>query len=299
MIKRRLSENPPHAQALDPGIPDAIDRVISRLLARTPDDRYSSAAEVREALSGPHTRRLSGDGTVIPRVETPRSAPTVTFSAATPVRTTPRSTPVATWPAAKRRRWPWVLGVLGVIAIASSTLMRQSREAQEARYASAQRDSARRADSLRKVEQARTDSSGRLIGGMTDTTGRADSLRKDSIFNANRALQNAAVSVLRRYAAALQSGYKDAARAVFPGATDRDLTAWDSAREKYDLKFTVPTPSSVRLSYNNLVADVDFVLLVQYIDRTTRSVYSTNTLRLHATLTRSGQRWEINRLNER
>src|SRR5689334_3189754 len=89
MIKRRLSENPPHAQALDPGIPDAVDRVISRLLARTPDDRYSSAAEVREALSGPHTRRLSESGTVIPRVETPRSAPTVVFSAATPGQPTP------------------------------------------------------------------------------------------------------------------------------------------------------------------------------------------------------------------
>src|SRR6478672_1883307 len=126
MIKRRLSENPPHAQALDPGIPDAIDRVISRLLARTPDDRYSSAAEVREALSGPHTRRLSGDGTVIPRVETPRSAPTVVFSAATPGQATPgertpgptsaaTTTPRMAFPARQRRRWPWVLAVLGVI----------------------------------------------------------------------------------------------------------------------------------------------------------------------------------------
>src|SRR4051812_32996989 len=40
MIKRRLSEEPPHAQELDPGIPDSIDRIIGRLLARSPGDRY-------------------------------------------------------------------------------------------------------------------------------------------------------------------------------------------------------------------------------------------------------------------
>src|SRR5690349_5462013 len=201
MIKRRLSENPPHAQALDPGIPDAIDRVISRLLARTPEDRYASAAEVREALSGPHTRRLSGDGTVIPRVETPRSAPTVVFSAATPGQpmSGPTSAAVATprmaFPARQRRRWPWVLAVLGVIAIGGSTLMRQAREAREARYANAQRDSARRADSARKVEQARADSvnSAVLIGGMVDSA----KMREDSIANAAKTLQNAVVSVVR------------------------------------------------------------------------------------------------------
>ena len=302
MIKRRLSENPPHAQALDPGIPDAVDRVISRLLARTPDDRYSSAAEVREALSGPHTRRLSGDGTVIPRVETPRSAPTVVLSAATPPRTTPRTAAaVSTWAAAsgRRRRWPWVLGVLGIIAIAGSTLMRKAREAQEARYAAAVRDSTRRADSLSKIALARTDSSGQLIGGMVDTVRRADSLRRDSIANANKTLSNAVVSAVRRYASALQSGNKDAAKAVFPSATDRDLNAWDTARGQYNLRFSVASPSRVRLSENNLIADVDFILQVEYIDRTTRGVYSTSRLPRHAQLSKQGQRWQIEKLNER
>jgi len=303
MIKRRLSENPPHAQALDPGIPDAVDRVISRLLARTPDDRYSSAAEVREALSGPHTRRLSGDGTVIPRVETPRSAPTVVFSAATPGQPTSGTTAAATttprmaFPARQRRRWPWVLAVLGVIAIGGSTLMRKAREAQEARYASAVRDSARRADSLKKVEQARADSvnSAVLIGGMVDSA----KMRTDSIANAAKTLQNAVVGVVRNYARALQSGDKAAARGVFPNATERDLNAWDSAREKYDLAFTVASPSRVRLSMNNLVADLDFMLQVQFIDRTTRSVYSTSKLPRHATLTKQGQRWQLEKLSER
>jgi len=300
MIKRRLSENPPHAQALDPGIPDAVDRVISRLLARTPDDRYSSAAEVREALSGPHTRRLSESGAVIPRVETPRSAPTQVLSVAAPPRTTPRSTPVTSWAAAsgqRRRRWPWVLGVLGIIAIAGSTLMRQAREAQQARYASAQRDSARRADSLKKVEQARADSVNNavLIGGMVDSA----KLRADSVANAAKTLQAAVERVVKNYARALQSGDKAAARAVFPSATDRDLNAWDSAREKYQLQFKVASPSKVRLNENNVIADLDFVLEVAYIDRTTKGVYSTSRLPRHAQLSKQRQGWQIETLRER
>jgi len=302
MIKRRLSENPPHPQSLDPGIPDTIDRVISRLLARTPDDRFSSAAEVREALSGQHTRRLGGDGSVIPRVETPRSAPTVAFSAATPGQQTPGPTSAArTAPrlpsSGQRRRWPWVLAVLGAIAIGGSTLMRQAREAREARYASAQRDSARRADSLRTLEQARADSvkNAVLIGGMVDSA----KMRADSVANAAKTLQSAVVSVVRNYARALQSGDKAAARSVFPSATDRDVNAWDAARGQYDLRFSVEAPGKVRLSMNNLVADVDFMLQVKYIDRATKSVYNTNRLPRHATLTRQGQRWQIETVRER
>jgi hypothetical protein len=192
-----------------------------------------------------------------------------------------------------------VLGVLGIIAIAGSTLMRQAREAREAKYAGAVRDSARRADSLSKLAQARLDSSGQLIGSMVDTAKRADSLRRDSIANANRALQNAVVGSVRNYAKALQSGDKAAARAVFPNATDRDLNTWDAARDKYDLKFSVESPSRVRLQMNNLVADLDFMLQVQYIDRATRSVYNTNRLPRHALLTRQGQRWQIDKLSER
>jgi hypothetical protein len=55
--------------------------VIVKLLARTPDERYGSAAEVRDALSGAHARRVSSDGTALPRKETPRSAQTLMFGA--------------------------------------------------------------------------------------------------------------------------------------------------------------------------------------------------------------------------
>ena len=50
---------------------------------------------------------------------------------------------------------------------------------------------------------------------------------------------------------------------------------------------------------NNLVADLDFMLQVQYIDRATRGVYSTSKLPRHATLTKQGQRWQIETLRDR
>jgi serine/threonine protein kinase len=297
MIKRRLSENPPHAQALDPGIPDAIDRVISRLLARTPEDRYSSAAEVREALSGPHTRRVSSDGTVMPRVETPRSAPTIVFAAASG---NERST-TGVGATRRGRRWPWVLGVLGVIAIGSSVMARQSREEREARYAKARRDSIARVVAARKADSARADSvnAAQLIGGMVDTTKTAEQLRRDSIASARRAIQAGVVAAIKRYTTAVQNRDFDAAKRAFPNVSPQELETWRNAPEKYDLKITVQPPRQVVLSEHDVVAEADVVLQVQYIDRATRAVYTTSRLPRHAKLTREHQSWLLDELRAR
>jgi serine/threonine-protein kinase len=82
MIKRRLSEDPPHVQQLDPGLPDSVDRIVERLLARSPADRYGSAAEVRDALAGTHVRRASVNTGPRATLDTPRSAPTMPFASA-------------------------------------------------------------------------------------------------------------------------------------------------------------------------------------------------------------------------
>ena len=306
MIKRRLSENPPHAQELDPGIPDSIDRVVARLLARTPGDRYNSAAEVRDALSGAHTRRLSSDGTVIPRIETPRSVPTVVLAAASPGESDPRSAAqsAVTAPrtsAPRRRRWPWVLAALALIAISWSVVARQSREANEQRYARAHRDSTRRADSTRKAESARVDSvnSTALVGGMVDTAAVAQQRRQDSIAQAKTAIQTAVTAAIKRYTDAIQAHDFTAARVAFPRVSPQELATWGSVLDKFDLKFVVERPRQIVLSDRNLVADADVVLRVQYIDRPTRSVYSTNRLLRHAILTKQSQSWQLDALKER
>ena len=309
MIKRRLSENPPHAQELDPGIPDSIDGVIAKLLARTPDDRYGSAAEVRDALGGTHVRRLSSDGTPLPRKETPRSAETIVFGAATPGQKTPSPRPARPTPAmgtrlaartTERRRWPWVLGVIALIAIAWSTYARVSREGRERRYAQAQRDSARRADSVRKLDSARTDSlNATLVGGMVNDSARLAQAAKDSVANIRNALRNGVVAAITTYTNAIQRGDLAAARSAFPLVPQSELDGWQKQLERYDLRIRVEPPRQVVLTDSDLVARADVTLIVQYIDRSTKSPISTNRLPRRATLTKQRQRWQLDELKPR
>jgi serine/threonine-protein kinase len=120
MIKRRLAEDAPRVQAVDPSLPDSLDRIVARLLARNPAERYGSSAEVRDALSGAHLR-ASGKQMAIrgPVTPTPRSAPTIAFeslqNATTAVHesSTPSSaSPAAIAPApvaSRRTRSRWLL----------------------------------------------------------------------------------------------------------------------------------------------------------------------------------------------
>jgi serine/threonine-protein kinase len=50
MIKRRLTEKAPHPRDLIPTLPKTLDLVVARMLARAPQDRYGTAAEVRDLL---------------------------------------------------------------------------------------------------------------------------------------------------------------------------------------------------------------------------------------------------------
>ena len=312
MIKRRLSENPPHAQELDPGIPDSIDRVIVKLLARAPDDRYGSAAEVRDALGGVHTRRLSSDGTPLPRKETPRSAQTMVFGAATAeeasaaraaaraaVLKTPLRAPRV--PVRSTRRvWPWVLGVLAVVAIVWSVYARTMRQGQEQRYARALADSAHRADSVHRADSARADSvsSAVLTGGMVDSSKTPEQARKDSLARIKSTLLNGVVAAIRNYTNAIQRGDFAAARSAFPQVEENELARWQSAFQKNEIKIRVESPREVILSMSDLVADADVALIVQYIDRTTREATTTRLPR-HATLTKQRQRWQLDVLKPR
>ena len=50
MIKRRLTEKAPHPRELVADIPKTLDLIVARMLNRTPQDRYATAAEVRDLL---------------------------------------------------------------------------------------------------------------------------------------------------------------------------------------------------------------------------------------------------------
>jgi serine/threonine-protein kinase len=50
MIRRRLHEAPPHVREAIPGLPRRLDTLLVHMLARSPSDRLSSAAEARDQL---------------------------------------------------------------------------------------------------------------------------------------------------------------------------------------------------------------------------------------------------------
>ncbi|MCI0432209.1 MAG: protein kinase [Gemmatimonadetes bacterium] len=51
VIARRFAPEPPSAQSRNPAVPDALERIIARAMARSPDDRFASAGEMRAALA--------------------------------------------------------------------------------------------------------------------------------------------------------------------------------------------------------------------------------------------------------
>jgi serine/threonine protein kinase len=51
-IRRIVREPPATLKSLKPGLPDGLQRVVSKALAKSPDDRYQTAREFREELLG-------------------------------------------------------------------------------------------------------------------------------------------------------------------------------------------------------------------------------------------------------
>src|SRR4051812_30124 len=121
MIKRRLAEEPASVQTIDPGIPDNVANVVSRLLARSPSDRYGSATEVKDALDGNLSRRTGFEARPSLSLRyTPRSAPTVAFLHATQATTEVTEVPPAPPPVKSRTKY--VVGGLGLIGVAAAAV---------------------------------------------------------------------------------------------------------------------------------------------------------------------------------
>ena len=50
ILVRRLTENPPHLRSIDPALPDRLENVLARALARSPADRFATVAGFASAL---------------------------------------------------------------------------------------------------------------------------------------------------------------------------------------------------------------------------------------------------------
>ena len=118
MIKRRLTEKAPHPRDLVPSLPKTLDLVVARMLARSPRDRYGTAAEVRDLLI-PAIALEGGfdDPSWRQSQPTTRSNPTVYIQAAE--QPTQEMTP---YPGVAPRRPMWrrpaFIGVAAVVTVA-------------------------------------------------------------------------------------------------------------------------------------------------------------------------------------
>jgi serine/threonine-protein kinase len=81
MIKRRLTERAPHPRDLVSELPKTLDLIVARMLARAPQDRYGTVAEVRDLLI-PAIALEGGFDDPSWRPPTTRSNPTVFIQAA-------------------------------------------------------------------------------------------------------------------------------------------------------------------------------------------------------------------------
>ena len=106
----REEAEPP--SAIDPSVPAACDAIVLRALAKSPDDRYPSAAAMRADVD----RARTGRTVAAPVVATTTQIPTVPAAAAT------ATVPAVAAPADKSRRNRALIGVLIALVVALALL---------------------------------------------------------------------------------------------------------------------------------------------------------------------------------
>jgi serine/threonine protein kinase len=92
IINRRLTEPPPRPRKVAEDVPRVLDEIVGKLLARSPAERYQSAAELSEVLAAPIAPATRGWRALVPWITRPTSARTA--GAMHPV-TQPRAPTVA------------------------------------------------------------------------------------------------------------------------------------------------------------------------------------------------------------
>jgi serine/threonine-protein kinase len=317
MIKRRLSEDPPHVQQLDPGLPDSVDRIVERLLARSPADRYGSAAEVRDALSGTHARRANADTGPRATLATPRSAPTMPFASAAIAPT--EVTEVAVLPQSIRPRPHLASIALAVILVVGGALVVHGArsggdqlvppaEPEQAVADSAARDSTSTLSvvappgdakttpiAVPPVVVAKVDSpKPRAVVRPVDSAASRARLarrREDSIAaRAAEAVPRPIKDAIDGYANAIESMRIDKLREAYPNLTDKQEAIWSKT-------FGIATSVQAKVRYGPITrtddrAEVDFILNVSF-RYANGSRGSSPPQRQHATLQNTSSGWKI------
>ncbi|MEO8621812.1 MAG: serine/threonine-protein kinase [bacterium] len=301
MIKQRLSRDVPHLHELDPALPDTVARIVARLLARSPAERYGSATELKDALAGTHARR-SGVQRVIPELRpTPRSAPTVAFLHATQATTEVTEIPVSK----AVRRAPIVIGTVSLVALATALVLYNlpPGPVDSERIKSAARDSiAAAALAQAQVDSALPppDTSAAIVAPIPTPTPVVDSSRllarqeqkrqHDSLARIATADTNAVRGAIINYARAIESGSVATMKLAYPAMTSQQAESWDKNVFANSEKITAKIRYGPTV-INRDTAETDFVLMLNTVGKDKRSVVSP--LRQHATIVRQASSWQI------
>ena len=291
MIKRRLSEDAPHVQTVDPELPDTVARIVARLLARSPGDRYGSAAEVRDALAGTHMRR-SGAARAPAARPTPRSAPTVAFMAATEA-TTEVSSVAALKPV---RRAPLIAGGLATAAIVVALAVRGKAGGAD-RAPAVAKDSISAAASADSLSRARQ--SGKAIVppvAVVDTARQnARKRQRDSLARIAKVANQDTAAVrapLIRFAKALESGKVGELKSAFPSMPSIQQDGWDKGlfarAEKISVTIRYMGPTTI----TGDKAEATMNLKLNFVNKESKQPDVT-AYKQRATLVRTGSRWQI------
>ena len=298
MIKRRLAEEAPTVDELNAAMPDSIVNIVARLLTRSPNDRYSSAAEVRAALAGTHIPRNVVAAIRVSR-PTPRSAPTVAFLQATQA-----TTEVTTIPPSKpARRLPMVAAAMAAVAAAAAGILSTgygSDPVRAERQASVTRDSivaaalAAGTMATSTVVPNPAAGAGSLVP-MVDSVRQAEKAtarkQRDSTAKAATAGTAALHAPIVRFARAIERHDVVELRAAYPGMTQKQQESWQ--RNFFARAESISAP--VRYGPASIArdsADIDFTLMLVSVQKDTKQRVS-SPLRQHATLVRKGDVWEI------
>jgi hypothetical protein len=297
MIKRRLTEDAPHVQKMDPGLPDSLDRIVARLLARNPNDRYGSAAEVRDALTGTHARRHDAAGAAQSLHPTPRSAPTLAFETAALAPT--EVTELATRP----HRRAMMFGLGGVALIAAAFAMRNGTGASATTPPVAARHDSATAKPIAAAPPVVAPAPipvKKVVDSVALLRRRA---RRDSIRLATAATAAAAATANKPgsvqaavygYARAIESGRVDRLREAYPNLTPEQQESW----EKNVFARASRIKANVRMgavAEQEATADADFTLhLTYYLE----SGETSSALKYHATLAKTPVGWRITDLKK-
>ena len=297
MIKRRLSEDAPHVHEIDPALPDSVARIVARLLARSPKERYGSAAEVKDALAGTHVRRSGVVRAPFESRPTPRSATTVAFlhatQATTEVTEIPESKPM--------RRTPIVIGGAAVATIAIALVLRgRPSPVDTERLDSITKDSvvaaAIAASHIDTVAPAR-DSTAAVTAPvpMVDTARLNARLAQKRAHDSLARITNLNTTAVRRaivrYAHAIESGNIATLRSAYPAMTPQQQDNWEKTFFARADKIAAPIRyGATRIARDT--AEADFTLLLNILTKDTKQSVS-SPLKQHAKLVRHGTSWQI------